>query len=95
MGAAYHSFWRLVGYLGQNPDIKKYIHTIVYAQRNLSDIERRNVINSKEGKIKVKIKYGNMRKYEWLFVNSETEAKNYIAEIKRFRPDVEYQIICR
>jgi len=35
-----------------------------------------------------------MPKYEWLFVNSETEAKNYIAKIKRLRPDVEYQIIC-
>jgi len=34
-----------------------------------------------------------MRKYEWLFVDSETEAKNYVAEIKRLRPDVEYQII--
>lgn len=36
-----------------------------------------------------------MHKYESMFVNSEREAKNYVAEIKRLRPDVEYLIINR
>ncbi len=34
-----------------------------------------------------------MQKYESMFVNSEREARNYVAEIKRLRPDVEYLII--
>jgi hypothetical protein len=69
-------------------------NVIFYNQDVQSLFERRNVINSKKNKVKVKIKYGNMQKYEWLLVDSKTEAKNYVAEIKKLRPDVEYQIVC-
>lgn len=47
----------------------------------------------KDTKIKVRVRYGNMRHYEYLTMNSEMDARTAVSEIKSLRPDAEIQII--
>jgi len=41
----------------------------------------------------VRVKYGSMKKYQSFLTDSENEAQKYISEIKKLRPDIQYQII--